>query len=57
MDFWVLLTALSPPVSGRSSPILVEDDSPLFTVVDEVGEKSEQEEENTTREKVNQCYS
>ena len=30
---------MSPSASGRSSPILIEDDSPQFTVIDEVGDE------------------
>ena len=35
----ILSIAVSPSASGRSSPILIEDDSPQFTVIDEVGDE------------------
>ena len=33
--------AASPPLSGRSSPIIIDDDITEYTVVDEVGERTD----------------
>ena len=46
--------AASPSLSGRSSPIMIDDDENEFTVVDEVGDKTD----NTDEEKVRGrgCY-
>ena len=43
---------MSPSASGRSSPILIEDDSPKFTVIDEVGDEVGENLKSTGKVKI-----
>ena len=43
---------MSPSASGRSSPILIEDDSPQFTVIDEVGDEVGENLKSTGKVKI-----
>ena len=42
-------TAASPSLSGRSSPIVIDDDENEYTVVEEVGDKTDNTDEDKVR--------